>query len=153
MFFLILPDSTRAKHSTSIHCKGILSCYWNHLQLWMCIQNATRFDLQNSVILEGLRPQHRSVGDFVCSWKLCTLLWKPLYHISTAVVLSSDNDTWLWILYAYISMICITPMHVLLKWPVTCSVAGVHVSHAKYGYIVRTRILCGTCMVIMLGSC
>jgi hypothetical protein len=53
----------------------------------MCIQNATRFDFQNSVILEGLRPQHRSVGDFVCSWKLCTLLWKPLYHISTAVVL------------------------------------------------------------------
>jgi len=86
-FFLMLPDSTRAKHSTSIPCKSILSCYWNHLQLWLCIQNATGFDFQNNVILEHLRPQHRSVGDFKCTWKLCTLLWKPLYHIFTAVVL------------------------------------------------------------------
>jgi hypothetical protein len=39
-------------------CKYILRCIWNHLQLWRCIQDATR--LTNRIV------------KFCRSWKLCT---------------------------------------------------------------------------------
>jgi hypothetical protein len=49
-------------------------------------------------------------------------------------------------------VICITPMHVLLKWSATCSLAGVHVGRAKQGRFVHTWILCNTDLVITSGS-
>jgi len=39
----------------------------------------------------------------------------------------------LWLRNAYISEICITPMHIIFNWSATCSLAGVHVGRAKRG--------------------
>jgi hypothetical protein len=44
----------------------------------------------------------------------------------------SDIDIWLWIMDAYISRICITPMHVFVQWSVRCSLPQVHISHTKF---------------------
>jgi len=63
-YFLMLPVPPGAKQSALRLCKRILRCSRKHLQLWRCIQDATRFDLQNSQILELLRPLRRSAGDF-----------------------------------------------------------------------------------------
>jgi len=48
-------------------CKSILRCSWKHLQLWICIQDTTRFAYWDSQVLERLRKPRRSVGDFESS--------------------------------------------------------------------------------------
>ena len=68
-----------------------------------------------------------------------------------------------WILDAYISTICITPMHGLFKWLVICSSVGVYISRAKKwigsycnnlainstdgSSFIHSRILCRICML------
>jgi hypothetical protein len=66
---------------------------------------------------------------------------------------SSCNDARFGIQVAYISTTSITPMQVLLKWSVICSVVGVQIRRAKCGYFFHTSLLCGTCIAIMHGSC
>jgi hypothetical protein len=53
--FQILPGPPGANWGALRLCKSILRCTWNLLQFSKCIQDATRFDLYNSQILEQLR--------------------------------------------------------------------------------------------------
>jgi hypothetical protein len=78
-------------------------------------------------------------------WALCLLAVRG--HVFVVI-----NGTWLWLQDAYISTIYITPMHVLFKWSVISYLVGVHTSRAKYRYFIHTRILCGTCMVVIHSS-
>jgi len=43
-YFQILPGPTGALQSPLRLWKSILRCSWKHQQLWLCIQDATRFD-------------------------------------------------------------------------------------------------------------
>ena len=44
-YFWMVPDPPGAKRSALRLCKSILRCSQEHLKLWRCIQDATRFDL------------------------------------------------------------------------------------------------------------
>jgi hypothetical protein len=46
-------------------CKSILWCSWKDLQLWMCIQDAKRFDYPDCQMLEQVRPPPSSAGELV----------------------------------------------------------------------------------------
>jgi len=72
--FQMIPDHSGDKQSAPRLCKSIPMYCWKYLQLWRCIQDAMRFDLQNSPILELLRPLRRSPGDFESNWDLCPAL-------------------------------------------------------------------------------
>jgi len=43
-YFQMLPGPPRAFQSALRLCKSILRCSRKHVQLWMCIEDATRFD-------------------------------------------------------------------------------------------------------------
>ena len=73
-YFQMLPDPPGAKQSALRLCKSILRCSWKYLKLWRCLQDAMRFNLQNSQILELLRPLRRSAEDFEGSWDCCAAL-------------------------------------------------------------------------------
>jgi len=66
-YFQILPGPPEALQSALRLCKSILRGSWKHLQLWMCIQEATRSDSEDSQIFKRVRPPSRSVGDFESS--------------------------------------------------------------------------------------
>jgi hypothetical protein len=66
-YFQMLPGPPGAKQRALRLYKSVLRCSWKHLQLWRGIQDATRFDLWNSQILEKVRPLRRSPGDFESS--------------------------------------------------------------------------------------
>jgi len=86
-YFEMLPNPLGAKQSAPRLCKSIPRCSWKHLQLWGCIQDATKSDIYDILILWQLRPQSGSAGDFESRWDLCTALWDILSCILTAVVL------------------------------------------------------------------
>jgi len=78
-YFQMLPGPPWAKERALRLCKSIPWCSWKLRQIWRCIQDATRFDLKDSHMLEQrrasvqvcgrrrerLRPLHSSAGDLV----------------------------------------------------------------------------------------
>jgi hypothetical protein len=71
-YFEMLPGPPGALQNALRLWKSILRCYWKHLQLWMSIQDATRFEDWDSQLLERVRAPHRTVGEIAssCTWDL-----------------------------------------------------------------------------------
>jgi hypothetical protein len=41
----VLPGFAEAKQSAIRLCKSTVRCFWKHMQLWKCIEDALRLDL------------------------------------------------------------------------------------------------------------